>query len=77
MTDEFGIADFSGMYLGKYELLETQTAEGYVRKTEPTVFGLAYVDGHTSPVSAVAGDINITNPRQKVKVNVAKRGAST
>lgn len=77
VTDEFGTANFSGMYLGKYELLETQTAEGYVRKTEPTAFSLAYVDGYTSPVSAVAGDINITNPRQKVKVNVAKKDVDT
>lgn len=77
VTDEFGTASFEGMYLGKYELLETQTAEGYVRKTEPTAFSLAYVDGYTSPVSAVAGDINITNPRQKVKVNVAKKDVDT
>lgn len=77
VTDELGTVSFEGMYLGKYELLETQTAEGYVCKTEPTAFSLAYVDGYTSPVSAVAGDINITNPRQKVKVNVAKKDVDT
>lgn len=77
VTDELGTVSFEGMYLGKYELLETQTAEGYVCKTEPTAFSLAYVDGYTSPISAVAGDINITNPRQKVKVNVAKKDVDT
>lgn len=77
VTDELGTVSFEGMYLGKYELLETQTAEGYVCKTEPTAFSLAYVDGYTSPVSAVAGDINITNPRQKVKVSVIKTDVDT
>ena len=69
VTDELGTVSFEGMYLGKYELLETQTAEGYVCKTEPTAFSLAYVDGYTSPVSAVAGDINITKDVYKRQVS--------
>ena len=77
VTDETGTVRFEGMYLGRYELVETQTAEGYVRKTDPTVFSLAYVDGYTSPVSAEVGDINITNPRQKVQVTVTKTDADT
>ena len=77
VTDETGTVRFEGMYLGRYELVETQTAEGYVRGTDPTVFSLAYVDGYTSPVSAEAGEINITNPRQKVEVTVTKTDADT
>ena len=76
-TDATGTVCFEGMYLGKYELYETKTAEGYLRDTEPAAFALAYVDGHTSPVSAVDGDILITNPRQKAEVTVIKTDVET
>lgn len=76
-TDATGTVCFEGMYVGKYELYETKTAEGYLRDTEPAAFALAYVDGHTSPVSAVGGDILITNPRQKAEVTVIKTDVET
>lgn len=76
-TDATGTVSFAGMYLGKYELYETKTAEGYLRDTDPTAFTLAYVDGHTSPVPAVDGDILITNLRQKAEVTVIKTDVET
>ena len=76
-TDKTGTVSFENMYLGAYEIYETKTAEGYVRDTEPTAFTLAYVDGSTSPVSAVDGDITITNPRQKAEITVLKTDAET
>ncbi len=77
VTDKLGIAEFRELYLGTYELIETGTKEGYVREQEPRIISLAYADGDTSPVSAVSGAIDITNPRQKVRIQVTKTDADT
>ena len=60
-TDSLGMVSFAGMYLGSYEIVETATAEGFVRDTEPRAFTLAYVDGYTDPVPAVEGELAWTN----------------
>ena len=77
ITDNTGMLSFNGMYLGKYELLEIDTVEGYLLDAAPKAFSLAYVDGYTSPVSTVAGDITVSNVRQKVEVTVVKTDAET
>ena len=72
-TDKLGVVSFEEMYLGSYELLETATVDGFNLDTEPKPFVLAYVDGHTSPVKATDGDIDWTNERQMVRIEVVKR----
>ena len=76
-TDELGVVRFEGMYLGSYEIVETATAEGFVRDTEPRAFALAYVDGYTDPVPAVEGSFAWTNPRQELSLEVLKTDSET
>ncbi len=76
-TDSLGMVSFAGMYLGSYEIVETATVEGYVRDAEPRAFTLAYVDGYTDPVPAVAGEFAWTNPRQKLELEVLKTDLET
>ena len=76
-TDNLGVVRFEGMYLGNYEIVETATAEGFVRDTEPRAFTLAYVDGYTDPVPSVEGNFVWTNPRQKMNLEVLKKDLET
>ena len=76
-TDSLGMVSFAGMYLGSYEIVETATAEGFVRDTEPRAFTLAYVDGYTDPVPAVEGELAWTNPRQKLQLEALKTDLET
>ena len=76
-TDNLGVVNFEGMYLGNYEIVETATVEGFVRDTEPRAFTLAYVDGYTDPVPAVEGDFAWTNLRQKINLEVLKTDLET
>ena len=76
-TDNLGVVSFEGMYLGSYEIVETATAEGFVRDTEPRAFTLAYVDGYTNPVPAVEGSFAWTNPRQELSLKVLKTDLET
>lgn len=72
-TDKLGIVSFKEMYLGQYEIVETATIEGFNPDIEPKTITFAFVDGHTSPVKAEAGDIQWTNERQTVRIEVTKR----
>ena len=72
-TNNLGVVEFNGMYLGQYEIVETATVEGYNLDIEPRTITLAYVDGFTSPVNAEEGEINWTNERQTVRIEITKR----
>ena len=72
VTDEYGMVEFNQMYLGQYEVVETETADGYVISEEPIPATLAYVDAYTDPVPAVEGTLSMTNIPQKVDVELLK-----
>lgn len=72
VTDEYGMVEFNQMYLGRYEVVETETADGYVISDEPIAATLAYVDAYTDPVPAVEGTLTMTNIPQKVDVELLK-----
>lgn len=76
-TDSLGIAAFTGLYPGSYEITETATLNGYIRDAEPRAFTLAWVDGYTDPVPAAEGILEWTNPRQKIQIEVLKTDLET
>ena len=71
-TDATGAVTFKEMYLGKYYVKETSIPDGFVADDSEKHFTLAYVDGYTSPVEAVEGDVDWINERQKVHVEITK-----
>ena len=70
-TDETGIAKLENLPLGKYYVKETGTAYGHVLDGEIRHVDLTYVDQNT-PV--VVYDKDWQNNRQRVEVNVLKKG---
>lgn len=74
VTDKAGTAVLDKLPLGKYYLVETKTAEGFVIDKTPIEADLSYVDQDTAVV--YAGD-SITNERQKVKISVEKKDSET
>lgn len=74
-TNKLGVVSFEEMYLGSYEIVETATVKGFNLDIEPREITFAYVDGRTSPVKAEDGDIQWTNERQSVRIEVTKRDA--
>lgn len=76
-TDSLGIAGFTGLYPGSYEITETAALNGYIRDAEPRAFTLAWVDGYTDPVPAAEGILEWTNPRQKIRIEVMKTDLET
>lgn len=73
-TDENGIAQMGDLPVGKYYVKEVETAHGYVLDSEPRYVDLSYRDQDT-PV--VTYDEDWQNNRQKVSVNVLKKGKDT
>lgn len=71
-TDENGVASLCNLPLGKYYLIETATADGYVINTERIEVDLSYIDQNTEVVSK---EINVINDRQKISVSVIKKSA--
>lgn len=76
-TDSLGIAEFTGLYPGSYEITETAALNGYIRDTNPRAFTVAWVDGYTDPVPAAEGILEWTNPRQKIRIEVMKTDLET
>lgn len=72
-TNKLGIVSFEEMYLGSYEIVETATVKGFNLDIEPRDITFVYADGRTSPVKAEDGDIEWTNERQTVRIEVTKR----
>lgn len=72
LTNAQGVVEFSGMYLGQYNVVETKTKDGYVLDGTPKAVTLSYVDAYTDPVSAVEGTISVLNAKQKVAINILK-----
>lgn len=56
---------------------ETKTIDGFNLDIQPKDLTFAYVDGNTSPVKATIGDIQWTNERQKVHIEITKRDQDT
>lgn len=69
-TDELGIARTDDLPLGKYYVVEKETADGFVLDGEPRDIDLTYRDQDT-PV--VTFDSEWQNSRQKAKVIVTKK----
>lgn len=76
VTDEDGSVAFADMYPGSYELVETKTAQGYVRSGEPTAFRLVYRDGTVLPVSGEEA-LQMRNRRQRAEISVQKTDRDT
>lgn len=76
-TDSLGVAEFTGLYPGSYEITETAALNGYIRDANPRAFTLAWVDGYTDPVLAVKGAMEWTNPRQNIQIEVLKTDLET
>ena len=68
-TDEDGVAKVDDLYIGKYELTETKTAEGYVLDTAPKPVEIAY-DGQT--VEVVTERMTVENLRQNAEIDLTK-----
>lgn len=70
-TDREGSLVFEQLYLGKYELEETNIPEGYQKKQDKVSFVLAETsDG--SEADAAEAEIPVYNERQKVEIRVTK-----
>ena len=76
-TDASGIATFKELYLGKYVMKETKTIDGFNLDVQPKDLTFAYIGRNTSPVKATIGDIQWTNERQKVHIEITKRDQDT
>lgn len=69
-TDQFGTVKFEEMYLGEYIIRETRVPDGYVSGSDHPI---AFIyNGNVSPVGATTGDIEWTNERQHVSVEIIK-----
>lgn len=73
-TDEFGYARADDLPLGKYYVVEKETADGFVLDGEPREIDLTYRDQDT-PV--VTYDEEWQNNRQRAKVTVIKKEKDT
>ena len=69
-TDGNGIAQMDNLPLGRYYIVEKETAHGYVLDNEPRYVDLTYRDQDTSLVTYSA---DWQNPRQRVQVEVLKK----
>lgn len=68
-TGEDGTATSKPLYLGKYQVIEKNTPDGFVLDTEKHPFELAYADQNTELVTTAA---RVENKRQKAKVSLQK-----
>ncbi|MCD8231194.1 MAG: Cna protein B-type domain protein [Clostridiales bacterium] len=73
-TDEFGVAELTGLPVGQYYVKEVGTAYGYVLDDEIRYVDLSYIDQDT-PV--VVYDEDWQNNRQTVSVSVVKTEKDT
>ena len=73
-TDEKGIATMEELPLGKYYVVEKETAEGYVLDKEPRNIDLVYQDQDTPVVTYTE---SWQNARQKIEVSVVKKEKGT
>ena len=73
-TDDIGIAKLGDIPVGRYYVVEKETAYGYVLDAEPRYVDLSYRDQYT-PI--VVYDEKWQNARQKVFVHVVKTGKET
>lgn len=73
-TDDNGIASVENLPLGKYYIVETETAEGFVLDSTPIEVDLTYVDQDTKVVYA---GMDVSNERQKIKITVVKNDSDT
>lgn len=69
-TDGNGIAQMDNLPLGRYYIVEKETAHGYVLDNEPRYVDLTYRDQDTSLVTYSA---DWQNARQRVQVEVLKK----
>lgn len=69
-TDGNGIAQMDNLPLGRYYIVEKETAHGYVLDNEPRYVDLTYRDQDT-PLVTYSADWQ--NPRQRVQVEVLKK----
>lgn len=69
-TDENGIAQMDNLPLGRYYIVEKETAHGYVLDNEPRYVDLTYRDQDT-PLVTYSADWQ--NARQRVQVEVLKK----
>lgn len=70
-TDGNGIAQMDNLPLGRYYIVEKETAHGYVLDNEPRYVDLTYRDQDT-PLVTYSADWQ--NARQRVQVEVLKKG---
>ena len=70
-TDGNGIAQMDNLPLGRYYIVEKETAHGYVLDNEPRYVDLTYRDQDT-PLVTYSADWQ--NARQRIQVEVLKKG---
>ena len=73
-TDDTGIAKLGDLPVGRYYVVEKETAHGYVLDCEPRYVDLSYRDQYT-PI--VVYDEKWQNVRQKVSINLRKTDSET
>ena len=74
-TDIAGLAEFKGLYPGKYSFVEEKPKTGYLISASGNNvynFTIAAGDGKNEYVPAAEGDITVYNDRQKATVEVMK-----
>lgn len=69
ITDENGAATTKELYLGKYQVIETQAPEGYVLNSTPADVELVYAGQEVSVTDAATG---FENERQKIRIDAVK-----
>ena len=73
-TDDTGIAKLGDLPLGRYYVVEKETAHGYVLDNEPRYVDLTYRDQYTA---IVVYDEKWQNVRQKVSLHLTKKDSET
>ena len=73
-TDDTGIAKLGDLPLGRYYVVEKETAHGYVLDSEPRYVDLTYRDQYTA---IVVYDEKWQNVRQKVSLHLTKKDSET
>nr|WP_297936161.1 SpaA isopeptide-forming pilin-related protein [uncultured Blautia sp.] len=68
-TNENGAATTKELYLGKYQVIETQAPEGYVLNSTPVDVELVYAGQEVSVTDAATG---FENERQKIRIDAVK-----
>lgn len=71
-TNASGCTGFWNLYLGIYEVRETNIPAGYIRNLNNETVELSYKDAATQMVTAES-DVVFSNERQKVHLTVTKR----